>query len=154
MTPKTKRYGFTLVEALIVLSVVGVLLAIGFPRIKTALIKSSVRSARSSVVTLYNQSRARAIREGRSVTLRFTADSAWTTASPRRSAGSGSCDTVGTARKLNSLYGVTVTATPDSFRIDPRGLGIQPSTSGTTVLLARAGYHDSVLISGYGRVSK
>lgn len=154
MTPKTDRHGFTLIETLIVLGVVGVLFAIGFPTIRTAMIKANVRSARSSVITLYNQSRARAIREGRSVTLRFTSTSAWATASPRRSGGAGDCDTVGTTRQLANAYGVTVTATPDSFRIDPRGLGIQPSTSGTTILLARSGAQDSVLISGYGRVSK
>lgn len=154
--PRTNSRGFTLVETLVVLGAAAVLFLIGFPQVRTALNKANVRSARSSVITLYNQARSRAISEGRSVTLHFSSTLAWTTASPRRTAGVNTCgcDTVGTIRYLASAYGVSITATPDTFRIDPRGLGVQPSASGTVIKLAKLGYQDSVLIYGYGRVSK
>ncbi len=156
--PKPKRRGFTLIELLVTLAVVGVLMTIGFPKMRTALLKAKVRSARSSVITLYNQARARAIREGRSMTVHFDNGTAqvWITGSPRRAGGSATCfcDTVDVVRNLGSLYGVTVSATPDSFRVDARGLGVQPTTAGTAVILTRAGFRDSILISGYGRIAK
>jgi prepilin-type N-terminal cleavage/methylation domain-containing protein len=156
--PKLDSRGFTLIEALVVLGAVGVLFLIGYPKIRSAMTKANVRSARSSVITLYNQARNRAVREGRSMTLHFSNSSgtAWMTGSPRRASGTATCgcDTVGTIQYLNGAYGVTITPTPDTFRIDPRGLGVQPSASGTVITLAKLGYQDSVLISGYGRVSK
>lgn len=155
--PKLDSRGFTLIEALVVLGAVAVLFAIGFPKVRTAMTKANVRSARSSVITLYNQARNRAVREGRSMTLHFSGSNgtAWTTGSPRRSGtATCGCDTVGTIQYLNGAYGVTITPTPDTFRIDPRGLGVQPSASGTVITLAKLGYQDSVLISGYGRVGK
>lgn len=153
--PRLNSRGFTLVETLVVLGAAAVLFLIGFPRVRTALTKANVRSARSSVITLYNQARNRAVRESRSVTLHFSGTTAWTTASPRKTGASTcGCDTVGTIQYLGSAYGVTITASPDTFRIDPRGLGVQPSASGTVIKLAKLGYQDSVLIYGYGRVSK
>ena len=153
--PRINSRGFTLIETLVVLGAAAVLFLIGFPQVRTALNKANVRSARSSVITLYNQARSRAISEGRSVTLHFSGTTAWTTASPRKTGTSTcGCDTVGTIQYLGSAYGVTIAASPDTFRIDPRGLGVQPSATGTVITLAKLGYQDSVLIYGYGRVSK
>ncbi len=153
--PRLNSRGFTLIETLVVLGAAAVLFLVGFPRVRTALTKANVRSARSSVITLYNQARNRAVRESRSVTLHFSTTQAWTTASPRKTGtNTCGCDTVGTIQYLASAYGVTITASPDTFRIDPRGLGVQPSASGTVIKLAKLGYQDSVLIYGYGRVSK
>jgi prepilin-type N-terminal cleavage/methylation domain-containing protein len=153
--PRTDSRGFTLVETLVVLGAAAVLLLIGFPKVRSALVKANVRSARSSVITLYNQARNSAIREGRSMTLHFSSSAAWATGSPRRTGTQPcNCDTVGTVQYLGSTYGVTITAVPDTFQIDPRGLGVQPSSSGTVIKVAKLGYQDSVLIYGYGRVSK
>jgi prepilin-type N-terminal cleavage/methylation domain-containing protein len=153
--PRLGSRGFTLVETLVVLGAVAVLFAIGFPRVRTAMTKANVRSARSSVITLYNQARNRAVRESRSMTLHFSSTNAWITGSPRRTgATTCGCDTVGTVQYLSSAYGVTIAASPDTFHIDPRGLGVQPSATGTVITLAKLGFQDSVLIYGYGRVSK
>jgi prepilin-type N-terminal cleavage/methylation domain-containing protein len=153
--PRLGSRGFTLVETLVVLGAVAVLFLIGFPRVRTAMTKANVRSARSSVITLYNQARNRAVRESRSMTLHFSSANAWITGSPRRTGtATCGCDTVGTVQYLSSAYGVTLSASPDTFHIDPRGLGVQPSASGTAIILAKSGYQDSVLIYGYGRVSK
>jgi prepilin-type N-terminal cleavage/methylation domain-containing protein len=154
--PRLGSRGFTLVETLVVLGAVAVLFAIGFPRVRTAMTKANVRSARSSVITLYNHARNHAVRESRSMTLNFSTTNAWITGSPRRASGTATCgcDTVGTVQYLSSAYGVTITATPATFQIDPRGLGVQPSATGTAIILAKSGFQDSVLIYGYGRVSK
>jgi prepilin-type N-terminal cleavage/methylation domain-containing protein len=152
------RRGFTLVELVIVFGIVAALAVLGFPRMQQAWVKSQVRSARGSVVSVYYQARARAIREGRNVTVHFDPASAsvWATASPRRAAGPASCgcDTVGPVRNLGGTYGVAVGATPDTFRVDPRGLGVQPAATGTAVVLTRGQFRDSVLIYGYGRIGK
>jgi prepilin-type N-terminal cleavage/methylation domain-containing protein len=155
--PQSPRRGFTLVELLVTLGVVAVLMAIGFPKVREALVKSQVRAARSSVMTLYNSARARAVRDGRSMTLHFNTTSTWVTGQPRRVDASSqpcTCDTVGVVQNLATIYGVALNATPASFRVDARGLGVQAFTSGTQVIITRGSARDSILISGYGRVSK
>ena len=138
--PKSQPRGFTLIELLITLSIMGVLLMIGMPRVRTALAKSQARAARTSIMTLYNGARARAVREGRSMTLHVNSGgSAWVTAWPRRTAGSGTCDTIVPVRNLASVYGVTITAAPDSFRVDARGLGQQAFTDSTQIIITRSG---------------
>lgn len=146
-----------MIELLVTLGVIAVLMLIGMPRVREALVKSQVRAARSSVMTLYNGARARAVRDGRSMTLHFNTTSAWVTGQPRRVDATTQpckCDTVGVVKDLAAAYGVAVGATPDSFRVDARGLGVQAFTSGTQVIVTRGSGRDSVLISGYGRVSK
>lgn len=159
----SRRRGFTLIEMLMVLTVAAILSGLGYPRLRTFMLKSNVRSARSTVINTVQQAKARALMEGRSVTVNFdnTADKIWMTASPRRLAcPTGTCDrdTVGVIVNLVQQYGVDLTAArsdnddPAYFSFDLRGLG--NSGSSVTVLLTRGGFQDSVYVSSYGRVSK
>lgn len=155
--PQSQRRGFTMIELLVTLGVVAVLMVIGFPKVREALVKSQVRAARSSVMTLYNGARARAVRDGRSMTLHVNTTSTWVTGQPRKVDATTQpckCDTVGVVQNLATIYGVALNASPDSFRVDARGLGVQAFTNGTQVIVTRGSARDSVLISGYGRVSK
>jgi prepilin-type N-terminal cleavage/methylation domain-containing protein len=147
------RRGFTLIEFLVVTAVIGVLAAIGYPRLQQAFVKASVRSARGVVINLYQQGRALASRDGRTTTVYIGQQKVWIVAWPRRNAGTGTLDTVGVVRNLNSEYGVTLTASPDSVvALNRRGLGTSANAFG--VLLTRAGYRDSVTIDAMGRVTK
>ena len=145
--------GFSLVEMMVALVVAGLIVLIGWPRFRETLVKSDVRSARGTVLAAYARARAAAIQSGRSITLQFSGTSAWVTGTPRLTPRAGSTsDTVGAVEDLSRRYGVTVSAAPVSaLTIDPRGF---TSAALTTVYVSRAGFTDSVVISGFGRVLK
>lgn len=161
MSPSGRR-GFTLIEILMVLTVAAILSGLGYPRLRTFMLKSNIRSARSTVINTVQQAKARALMEGRSVTINFdnATDKIWMTATPRRTACAGTCDrdTVGVIVNFAQQYGVDLVAgrsdnaSPAYFSFDLRGLG--NSGSAVTVLLTRDGFQDSVYVSTYGRVSK
>jgi prepilin-type N-terminal cleavage/methylation domain-containing protein len=146
--------GYTLVEALVAVVVVGLLVLIGIPRAQGLLAQSNVRGARTALAGVIQQSRMRAIRESRSITLHFTDSTVWVSATPRRSAGAAPCrcDTVGTAVNVKALHGVSVSVTPDSLRLDPRGIGALPGTGGLSVVLSRSGVVESVSVNPLGRL--
>jgi hypothetical protein len=72
---------------------------------------------------------------------------------PRLLPGAGNADTLGAVAPLGDTYGVSVTATIDSVRFDPRGMATGFGT-GTTFLLARSGFTETVRVDGLGRVTK
>jgi prepilin-type N-terminal cleavage/methylation domain-containing protein len=143
------RTGFTLIEILVVVVIIGIIVGIGFPSLNRAKVKSDVRSARSQAVALYYQARSTAFVTGRLTTLTFTGNQAVITATPRLS-GVGTADTIGNVQDLGQLYGVAVTVSPgNAVAVDPRGLG---NSVPTTIYFTRSGQQDSMLVTGFGRV--
>lgn len=145
---RVRRNGFTLVEMLIIVVMIGIIVLMGWPRLYDALNRSNLRGAQQSISAMYAQARSAALQGGRQVWLNVNGNRLWITASPRLNAGTGTVDTVGSVKDINSAYGATVATTTSSFAIDPRGLA--GSTGTITVTLA--GRSDSVQVSGYGRV--
>jgi prepilin-type N-terminal cleavage/methylation domain-containing protein len=150
--------GFTLVETLVVLVVVSIVLAYGFPKVRTFMVKNSLRGARGALLTAIQQAKTWAVTDGRTTTARVdpTTGALWITASPRRPLLAGSDrDTVGSIRNLTTVYGATVTAAQDTFAFDQRGL-LTPMGSSTRQIIgvSKSGYRDSVMINGYGRITK
>src|SRR2546426_205672 len=74
------RKGFSLIEMITVLVLIGIIAAIGFPRLRDALEKQNVRSAKALIATLAATARGAAIQRGCAATLNMTVDSAWVTA--------------------------------------------------------------------------
>ena len=148
--PRASRAGFTLIEILIVVVLIGIMTGIGFPKMRDALVKSDVKSARSQAMLLYAQGRASAQESGRAVTLNFAGNTVLLTGTPRLLAGAGTVDTIAGPINLVTTYKVTVTGNPSTaLTIDPRGFG---SSAGTTIKFTRAGYSDSIVVSNFGRI--
>ena len=146
------RRGFTLIEAVIVFVMIGIITAYAYPRLAGGSDRNNVRGARGHIISLYGKARAAAIETNRTTTLNFTANRAWIEAFPRLAAGAGTWDTVGNVDNLTNRYGVTVTWAPAAqLAIDPRGLG---SSNMTTVWVTRNAFVDSMVVSGFGRVIK
>ena len=145
------RYGFTLVEALIVVVVLGLIALIAFPRISAAMVKSDLRSARTAVINLTATARAASMQSGRNTWIKFTGNTALVLARPRQTAGAGNADTVGAVQNLSTRYHVTASGM-DSIQFDPRGFGVLGAAD--TVFLSRNGYTESVVIDALGRVTK
>ncbi len=149
------RSGFTLIEMMIVVIVMGAIAVLGFPRIRGALDKTNVRSARVFLGTAVVTARAAAVQRGCRAVVHFTSGSSgtvWVTACPRQMAGAGSVDTVGGVERLAARYGVTLTASRDSIQYDPRGLSMDNVTTTLKVTGATAAGQDSILINTIGKV--
>lgn len=148
--PRASRAGFSLIEVLMVIILIGIMAGIGFPKMRDALVKSDVKSARSQAMLLYAQGRASAQESGRTMTLDFTGNRALLTGSPRLLAGAGTVDTLAGPINLVTTYKVTVAGNPaPTLTIDPRGFG---TSAGTTITFSRAGYSDSIVVSNFGRI--
>src|SRR5437763_13736023 len=125
-----RRSGFTTIEMIIVVVLIGIIAMIGFPKISKTLDKTNVRSARDAVGTMAGTARAAAIQRGCRSALHFAAatNAVWvTTAFPTK------VDTVSGVQDLKARFRVTLTASRDSVQYDPRGLRLDAFPSSTLV---------------------
>lgn len=146
--------GFTLVETLLVVVILGTVALIGVPRMRAGIISTDLRGARTALTSLVAKARASATQSSRVTLLKIEGNNAYVLARPRLVPLPGStADTVGQVQRLDDLYGVTLSAAVDSIRFDPRGLG-SGFGSGTTFLLSRDGHTDSIRVDGLGRITR
>jgi prepilin-type N-terminal cleavage/methylation domain-containing protein len=144
------RKGFSMIEMVVVIILVGLIASIGFPRLRDSLEKQNVRSAKALIATLAATARGAAIQRGCSATLNMTVDSIWVTACgvnpPAASVQ------VGTKKLVGDEFSVTLNSTAATVVYDPRG--IATVFQATTVRVIGPNYRDSVMINEVGRVSK
>ena len=139
-----KRAGFTLVETVIVIVLIGILTAFAAPRIGSAIDRRNISGARVSITTLNAKARATAVQRGRPTALVRNGDTFFILA---RQPLTGAVDTVD-RRNMYDAFKVTIGASQDTLRYDPRGLGLQNATS--SFVIRRSGYADTVRISAIG----
>ena len=149
------RSGVTFLELMVVVTIMGVIALIGYPKIKDAIQKTNLRAARAAGGTYVATARQAAIQRAcRGVVhVSPSAGTMWVTVCPRMSTtGSGSIDTVGVVSRLGMLYGVTISGTRDSVQFDPRGLSLDNSTTTTIRFATATGSRDSVMVNQLGKV--
>lgn len=147
------RNGFTLIETLLALVILGTVVILGFPRMSAGVTSTNVRGARTTLINLLVKARTAATQANRITLLKIEGNNAFVLARPRLLPGVGVADTLGSVERLGASYGVTVTATIDSVRFDPRGLGTGFGTN-TTFVISRNATADTIRIDGLGRVTK
>lgn len=147
------RSGFTLIEALIVVVVLGLIMVIGYPKVGAAMAKTDLRSARTTVINLMATARAASVQTNRRTWIKFEGNKAYVLARPRQMAGAGTADTVGTVQDLSAQYGVTLATGADSIQFDPRGFGANLGDT-SSVTLSRNSHTETVTLDGLGRVIK
>ena len=147
---RASRRGFSLIELMIVLVLVGILSDIALPFLRTAPAKSSVHGATTAIASYHAIARNAAIARGRTAILVIKAAAPATVLVVLRRSGSSVLDTVGAVENLYDRFAVTLTTTSDSVLFTPRGIGV--STSTTTVVATRGGVADTLTISAAGRV--
>ena len=143
------RRGFTVIEMVIVVAIIGIITLIGFPKIRRTLDKTNLRSARDAVGTLAGTARAAAIQRGCRGVLHFTSNTVWvTTACPAK------VDTVSGVQDLYARFKVTMSTSRDSVQYDPRGLSMDGFNSNTVARLTGSvtTNKDSVMINPIGKV--
>jgi len=128
----------------------GVIMAIGFPRLKDSLEKQNIRSSKALLATLAATARGTAVQRGCNATLNMTTDSIWVTAcsltppfNPVQ---------VGTKKLVGEEFGVTLVPSTASIVYDPRGIRSQFQV--TSIRIVGAHYTDSVVINQVGKVTR
>ncbi|MEX2157393.1 MAG: GspH/FimT family pseudopilin [Gemmatimonadales bacterium] len=144
------RKGFSTIEMIIVVILIGVIATIAFPRLKNSLEKQNVRSAKVLIATLVATARGVAVQRGCAATLNMTADSIWVTACgvnpPAPSVR------VGTKKVVGSEYNLKLSPSAAAVVYDPRGLATAFQT--TTIRIIGPTYRDSVVINQVGKVTR
>ena len=150
-----RRNGFTLVETLIAVVILGLVVLIGIPKMSSAMVASDLRSARTTMVNLVATARAASVQSNRLTWITFEGSTVHVVARPRIDGVDGptGADTVGSVHDLADVYKVGVATTVDSIRFDPRGFGVGSGAT-DTIVLSRGGHSSMITIDGLGRVLK
>src|SRR5436309_12869989 len=142
------RKGFSLIEMMFVFVLAGVLVAIGFPRLRTGLERQHSGSSKALLSTLIATARGTAIQRGCSATLNMTVDSVWVTACGVNPPAA--LVQIGTKKLVGDEFGVTLAPSAASVVYDPRG--IATAFQSTSIRIIGAHYQDSVVINSVGKV--
>jgi prepilin-type N-terminal cleavage/methylation domain-containing protein len=148
-----RRRGFSLVEMLIVVVMIGIMLSIGFPKLRTGMINNNVRAARTALINMIAAARNASSQTNRFTWVKIEGNRAVVMARPPFStAGGRTADTIGPVQNLGQLYGVTITPDGDSVRFNSTltSLGLV----GKTFTITRSGRVETVAVDGQGRVLK
>ena len=143
-----RRAGFSLIEMLIVVVVIGLMTLIALPRLADAFAQNNLNSVRAKVISLYSVARATSSGSSRTTVLRLSGNKVYVVASKLNVAAG--VDTVTPVENIYTQYGVTVTPSTDSILLDQSGLG----RNGSIIILSKSGRADTVTISQYGQILK
>ncbi len=143
-----KQAGFSMIEMIWVIVLMGLLATLGIPRIRTALQKQNVRSARVAGATLFVKARTAAIQRGCRANVELPGDGrVWVTVC--RTAGPG-LDTIGGIENLQDRFGVAMTSARSQWQFDPRG--VTAGNQSATVFFRNSMASDSFMINAVGKV--
>ena len=143
--------GFTMIETLLVVTVLGIMTATAVPRIKEMSARSSLRAARQELTAAFAAARTAAFQKGKTATLTLASNTANVTV---LSGLVGSSIQVFGPIKLDKALSVTLTplsGAPTTVLFDSRGL-VTPTPLGavTKYKLAYKTYADTLCITGAG----
>lgn len=145
-----RRTGFSTIEMIMVVVLIGLIGAIGYPRLRRGFEKQNIRSAKALTATLVATARGTAIQRGCAATLNMTSDSIWVTACGVNPPAP--LVQVGTKKLVGSEFNVVLAPSNATIVYDPRGIStvFQP----TTVQIIGPLYRDSVVINQVGKVTR
>lgn len=140
------RRGFTLIEMLVVITIVGILLGVVVPRYGAIAGSMKVHSAKQEMSTLLTQARATAIHTDRTVQV-VRSSNVISLVSVN-----GANRTILSQQDLGSQFGVTLTTTKDTVTYDSRGLVAGNSVT-LKFVVTNGSTRDSVCLMALGTIS-
>lgn len=151
MRPQTlsRTVGYTLVEMLLVISIIGILAAISLPRMGRIRDQSQLSSARTRFTRGVMAARQAAIQRGKHAFFNVENSVLWVYVDTD---GDDDADvTVTPNTDITSLYGVTVTpSTKTTIEYDPRGIATQSDKQVFHFEHTSSGFKDSLCVSRLG----
>ncbi len=143
---RTHPRGVTMVELVVMLSVIGVLVVLTTPTLGRSWDAEQVRAAKVTFTGLHAKARAVAVQRSSQTVLRVNGGNMLIQSVDPVT---GLVDTVGSIVNFYDQFGVYVRASRDSVRFDARGIGTEPSSS--YFVFARNARVDTVRVSRTGR---
>jgi prepilin-type N-terminal cleavage/methylation domain-containing protein len=139
------RDGFSLMELLIVIVVVGILVLVLVPRVGPTTARREVTGATEAFASIFRQARASAVQQRQTMTLSFDAGVASILVSPN-----GVLDTVGLPMNFPNDFGITPTVSSAPIVVAPTGM----VTAGApfTFTATKRGQSRSITVTGAGRI--
>ena len=147
---KARRKGFSLIEMAIVVSIIGIIVAIGAPRMRSVRDRSNLRAARDQLASALATARAAAVQKG--TTARFLSYK-----DTIRVVLPSTGQVILQPRSLFYLYNATVvraTAGDTAINYDTRGFATVANGSRAIYRVTVNGLTDSVCVSKLGIVDK
>lgn len=142
----SRRKGFTLIELMIVVVLVGILTIVTAPSGRRIMVNNAVRSAKQEVAATLAVARASAIHNGRPTRFVQTGNIVHV-----RLEMGAQYDTVGIPLDMYE-HRVTLQMSPDTIRFDPRGFAPGMSGAYQIVRISRGTRTDSVCVTRFGRI--
>jgi prepilin-type N-terminal cleavage/methylation domain-containing protein len=148
-----RQRGFTFIEVMVVMIIIGVIAAFGIPRFRTTILKQNVRSTRVAISSAAAKARASAVQRGCRAYLHFSnaAGTMWVTVC---SVNTTKLDTLGGVDPLASRLNVTISATQDSIIYLPSGISRDYVNTVVRIVAGSSpnAITDSALINQVGKV--
>jgi type II secretory pathway pseudopilin PulG len=136
-----------MIELMIAVVLMGIIMAVGMPKIGAMRDRASVRSAKQQIGAYVATTRAAAIRRGMRANFKLSGDSMWIEIQQP-----GAPEMIAPPVPLKETFNVDVTTLTDSIVFDARGFAI--SLGGTqTFVVTRAEASDSTCVTRLGMVS-
>lgn len=143
-----RQRGFTLVELLIAVVMMGLIAAIGAPKLGAIRDNASVQSAAQQIGAYVATARAAAIRRGLRANFKTNADTMWIEIQQP-----GSPELIAPKIPLSATFNVTMTGAIDSIVFDARGFAV--NLAGTRkFIVTRSSKTDSICVTRLGMVSR
>jgi prepilin-type N-terminal cleavage/methylation domain-containing protein len=136
------RYGFTIIELLLVCAIAGALALVGVPRVRDTADRMAVHRAGTELVRFHREARAMAIFRAAPVRVLLDGDSLIGMLA----------DSVVLARPGPAAFGVRLSATRPEFAFGPAGLAWGPAN--TRLTLERGRVVDEYVASRQGRLRR
>ncbi len=136
-----------MVELMIAIVLMGIIMAIGAPKLGSIRDRASVRSATQQIGAYVATARAAAIRRGMRANFKTRADTMWIEIQQP-----GTPEIIAPRIPLRETFNVSMTSTTDSIVFDSRGFAIYPSVTSKFVV-SRASAKDSTCVTRLGMVS-
>lgn len=141
-----KQAGFTLIEMVVVVVLIGAMVLIGMPRMMNTVEHNEVRGARGKLASLFNRAKGLAIESNRGASFHIRPTMVLIT-QPLLGGGTDTVHVQDFGRA-----GVGLVSNRTVIQIDPRGLATSLGVSTATIALSKGTHADTVLITGFGRV--
>lgn len=136
-----------MVELMIAVVLMGIIMAMGAPKLASIRDRASVRSATQQIGAYVATTRAAAIRRGMRANFKMSADTMWIEIQQP-----GAPELIAPRIPLKETFNVAVSTITDSIVFDARGFAIYPSVTSKFVV-SRAAAKDSTCVTRLGMVS-